>query len=65
MRARRRVVGPMWCEVRVQGHLDDADEPDDPRAEEPDYAILEEVDGRWLVDEIHEDPAPAAATPAT
>jgi hypothetical protein len=30
------------------------DEPDDPRTEEPDYAILEEVDGRWLVDEIHE-----------
>jgi hypothetical protein len=30
-----------------------------PRTEEPDYAILEEVDGRWLVDEIHEDAAPA------
>ncbi|MBA3450779.1 MAG: nuclear transport factor 2 family protein, partial [Chloroflexia bacterium] len=31
------------------------DEPDDPRTEEPDYAILERSDGRWLVDEIHED----------
>jgi hypothetical protein len=31
------------------------DEPDDPRTEEPDYAILERVEGRWLVDEIHED----------
>ncbi len=40
------------------------DEPSDPRTEEPDYAILELVDGRWLVDEIHEDPAPAAGTPA-
>ena len=40
------------------------DEPDDPRAEEPDYAILEHVDGRWLVDEIHEDGG-AAATPAS
>ena len=40
------------------------DEPDDPRTEEPDYAILEEVGGRWLVDEIHEDPAPAAGPPA-
>lgn len=33
------------------------DEPDDPRAEEPDTVILREVDGRWLVDEIHEDAA--------
>ena len=39
------------------------DEPDDPRTEEPDYAILERVDGRWLVDEIHEDGGIAAATP--
>jgi hypothetical protein len=31
------------------------DEPDDPRSEEPDFVILEEVQGRWLVDEIHED----------
>ena len=30
------------------------DEPDDPRTAEPDYALLERVDGRWLVDEIHE-----------
>jgi hypothetical protein len=40
------------------------DEPDDPRREEPDYAILEQVDGRWLVDEIHEN-AGLAATPET
>jgi hypothetical protein len=40
------------------------DEPSDPRTEEPDYAILELVGGRWLVDEIHEDPAASAATPA-
>jgi hypothetical protein len=38
------------------------DEPDDPRTEEPDFAILERVGGRWLVDELHED-AGAAATP--
>jgi hypothetical protein len=31
------------------------DEPEDPRTEEPDYAILERIDGRWLVDELHED----------
>jgi hypothetical protein len=31
------------------------DEPDDPRTEEPDYAILEQVEGRWLGDELHED----------
>ena len=31
------------------------DEPDDPRTEEPDTVILLQVDGRWLVDEIHED----------
>jgi hypothetical protein len=31
------------------------DEPADPRTEEPDYAILEHVEGRWLVDELHED----------
>jgi hypothetical protein len=30
------------------------DEPDDPRTEEPDYVILVEDDGRWLVDEVHE-----------
>ena len=40
------------------------DEPADPRTEEPDYAILEQVEGRWLVDELHEDGG-AAATPAT
>jgi hypothetical protein len=40
------------------------DEPDDPRSEEPDYAILEQIEGRWLVDELHED-AGAAGTPAT
>ncbi|MBW3631551.1 MAG: hypothetical protein KY456_00845 [Chloroflexi bacterium] len=40
------------------------DEPQDPRTEEPDYAILERVEGRWLVDEIHEDGG-AAATPAS
>ena len=40
------------------------DEPDDPRTEEPDFAILEQVDGNWLVDELHEDggAAEAAAT---
>ena len=31
------------------------DEPDDPRTEEPDTVILRQVDGRWLVDEIHEE----------
>jgi len=31
------------------------DEPDDPRTEEPDFAILEHAEGRWLVDELHED----------
>jgi len=36
------------------------DEPDDPRIEEPDFAILEQVEGRWLVDEIHEDPVAAS-----
>jgi len=40
------------------------DEPDDPRTEEPDYAILERGEGRWFVDEIHEDGG-AAATPAS
>ena len=40
------------------------DEPQDPRTEEPDYAILERVEGRWLVDDLHEDGG-AAATPAT
>jgi hypothetical protein len=40
------------------------DEPDDPRTEEPDFAILERVEGRWLVDELHED-AGAAGTPTT
>jgi hypothetical protein len=38
------------------------DEPDDPRRDEPDYAILARVAGRWLVDEIHED-AGLAVTP--
>jgi len=40
------------------------DEPADPRSEESDYAILESVEGRWLVDEIHED-ADTGETPAT
>jgi hypothetical protein len=44
------------------------DEPDDPRTEEPDFAILEQVDGTWLVDELHEDGgapgAPAIGTPS-
>ena len=40
------------------------DEPEDPRTEEPDFAILELVEGRWLVDELHEDGG-AAGTPAT
>lgn len=40
------------------------DEPEDPRTEEPDYAILERAEGRWLVDEIHEDGG-VAATPAS
>jgi len=31
------------------------DEPDDPRSEEPDFVILQLVDGRWLIDELHED----------
>lgn len=39
------------------------DEPDDPRTEEPDYAILEQAVGRWLVDEIHEDGGVGVATP--
>ena len=42
------------------------DEPDDPRTEEPDFVVLEQVEGRWLVDEIHEDGgagAPATGTP--
>lgn len=30
------------------------DEPSDPRTDEPDTVLLREVDGRWLVDEIHE-----------
>lgn len=33
------------------------DEPDDPRTEEPDTVILRQVEGQWLVDEIHEDGA--------
>ena len=44
------------------------DEPADPRTEEPDYVILEYVEGRWLVDELHEDGGTAgtqvAGTPA-
>ena len=40
------------------------DEPDDPRTEEPDFAILERIEGRWLVDELHED-AGGEATSAT
>jgi hypothetical protein len=39
------------------------DEPDDVRREEPDFDMLEHVNGRWLVDEIHEDGG-AASTPA-
>ena len=31
------------------------DEPDDPRTAEPDFINLEREEGRWLVDEIHED----------
>jgi hypothetical protein len=38
------------------------DEPDDPRTEEPDFAILERVEGRWLVDELHEDPGAAGTS---
>lgn len=30
------------------------DEPDDPRTEEPDYIILEQVGDRWLLDEVVE-----------
>jgi hypothetical protein len=41
------------------------DEPDDPRTEEPDFAILEQVVGRWLVDEIHEDGGAGMATPTS
>jgi hypothetical protein len=37
------------------------DEPEDPRTEEPDYLFLEQVDGRWLVDEVVEDGGAAAA----
>jgi hypothetical protein len=44
------------------------DEPEDPRTEEPDYAILKRLEDRWLVDEIHEDggaaDVPVAGTPA-
>jgi hypothetical protein len=40
------------------------DEPEDPRTEEPDFAILELVEGRWLVDELHEDGG-ATGTPTT
>jgi hypothetical protein len=40
------------------------DEPDDPRTEEPDFAILERVEGRWLVDELLEEGG-AAVTPTT
>jgi hypothetical protein len=44
------------------------DEPEDPRTEEPDFAILEHVEGRWLVDELREDGGttgtPATGTPA-
>ena len=31
------------------------DEPDDPRTEEPDYVVLVEAGGRWLVDAVVED----------
>jgi len=45
------------------------DEPEDQRAEEPDFAVLKRVEGRWLVDEIHEDggatSTEAAGTPAS
>jgi hypothetical protein len=37
------------------------DEPDDPRSEEPDFAILEFFEGRWLVDELHEDDGDAGS----
>ncbi len=40
------------------------DEPDDPRIEEPDYAILVRAGDGWLVDEIHEDVEPAATPTA-
>ena len=30
-------------------------EPDDPRTEEPDFAIMKRVEGRWLVDKNYED----------
>jgi hypothetical protein len=39
------------------------DEPDDPRIEEPDYAILEQEEDRWLVDELHEDRGLTATSP--
>ena len=35
------------------------DKPDDPRTEEPDYVILVEAGGRWLVDAVIEDGGPA------
>ena len=40
------------------------DEPDDPRTEEPDFVILQRVEGRWLVDKLYEDGG-TAATPVT
>jgi hypothetical protein len=39
------------------------DEPDDPRSEEPDFVILEQVDGRWLADEIYEDAGTSGTRP--
>lgn len=65
--AERRIIVRMG-EVRMlpdgrAGVVVVLDEPDDPRVEEPDYVILIGRDGRWLIDEIHEDGGAPAATP--
>ena len=39
------------------------DEPNDPRSEEPDFVILERVEGRWLADEIDEDAGTTSTQP--
>jgi hypothetical protein len=39
------------------------DEPDDPRTEEPDYVILVETGGRWLIEAVIEDGGLATTTP--
>jgi hypothetical protein len=39
------------------------DEPNDPRREEPDFVILERVEGRWLADEIDEDASTTSTQP--